>query len=47
VDMRVGTEISLAEVLKKYFGFASFKGNQELIIRNVLIGKDTFVIISS
>jgi ATP-dependent DNA helicase RecQ len=42
--MRVGTEISLTEVLKKYFGFTSFKGNQELIIRNVLIGKDTFVL---
>jgi ATP-dependent DNA helicase RecQ len=42
--MRVGTEISLTEVLKKYFGFNSFKGNQELIIRNVLIGKDTFVL---
>ncbi len=42
--MRVGTEISLTEVLKKYFGFTSFKGNQELIIRNVLLGKDTFVL---
>ena len=42
--MKVGTEISLTEVLKKYFGFNSFKGNQELIIRNVLIGKDTFVL---
>lgn len=42
--MRVGTEISLTEVLKKYFGFTSFKGNQELIIKNVLIGKDTFVL---
>ncbi len=42
--MKVGTEISLTEVLKKYFGFDSFKGNQELIIRNVLIGKDTFVL---
>jgi ATP-dependent DNA helicase RecQ len=42
--MRVGTEISLTEVLKKYFGFTSFKGNQELIIRNVLVGKDTFVL---
>ena len=42
--MSVGTEISLSEVLKKYFGFSRFKGNQELIIRNVLAGKDTFVL---
>ncbi len=30
--------------LKEYFGFASFKGNQEAVIRNVLEGKDTFVL---
>jgi ATP-dependent DNA helicase RecQ len=30
--------------LKKIFGFDSFKGNQEAIIKNVLDGKDTFVI---
>jgi ATP-dependent DNA helicase RecQ len=42
--MSVGTEISLSEVLKRYFGFTRFKGNQELIIRNVLAGKDTFVL---
>jgi ATP-dependent DNA helicase RecQ len=42
--MSVGAEISLSEVLKKYFGFTRFKGNQELIIRNVLAGKDTFVL---
>lgn len=35
---------SLNELLKKIFGFDSFKGNQELIIRNLLDGKDTFVI---
>src|SRR5512133_985747 len=34
----------LHEVLKKVFGFDSFKGNQEAIIRNVLANKDTFVI---
>ncbi|MDR2065833.1 MAG: DNA helicase RecQ [Prevotellaceae bacterium] len=37
-------EISLAGELKKYFGFDSFKGNQEDIIRNVLNGNDTFVL---
>ena len=30
--------------LKKVFGFESFKGNQEAIIRNVLAENDTFVI---
>lgn len=35
---------SLKVLLKKTFGFTSFKGNQEEIIENVLAGKDTFVI---
>jgi ATP-dependent DNA helicase RecQ len=34
----------LHENLKKYFGFDSFKGNQEKIITNVLAGHDTFVL---
>ena len=34
----------LREKLKEYFGFSSFKGNQEAVIRNVLSGKDTFVL---
>ncbi len=42
--MKVISGDSLVEVLKKYFGFTSFKGNQEAIIRNVLAGKDTFVL---
>jgi superfamily II DNA/RNA helicase len=42
--MSVSPEISLLEVLKKHFGFTSFKGNQELIIRNVMAGNDTFVL---
>ena len=29
---------------KKYFGFDSFKGNQEKVITNVLKGKDSFVL---
>ncbi|MCK9421764.1 MAG: DNA helicase RecQ [Bacteroidales bacterium] len=37
-------EHKLFEVLKKVFGYDSFKGNQEDIIRNVLANKDTFVI---
>ncbi|MBO5875944.1 MAG: DNA helicase RecQ [Alistipes sp.] len=34
----------LYDKLKEYFGFSSFKGNQEAVIRNVLDGKDTFVL---
>ncbi|MDD4361415.1 MAG: DNA helicase RecQ [Bacteroidales bacterium] len=34
----------LAESLKLYFGFDTFKGNQEAIIRNIMEGKDTFVL---
>ncbi len=35
---------NLTEALKKYFGFDKFKGDQERIIRNLLDGKDTFVL---
>ena len=35
---------NLTETLKKYFGFDTFKGDQELIIRNLLDGNDTFVL---
>ncbi len=34
----------LHDKLKEYFGFTSFKGNQEAVIRNVLDGHDTFVL---
>jgi ATP-dependent DNA helicase RecQ len=37
-------DYKLHEVLKKVFGFDSFKGNQEAIIENILNNKDTFVI---
>lgn len=36
--------IDLSGELQKRFGFNTFKGNQEAIIRNVLDGKDTFVL---
>ncbi len=36
--------VNLSAELKKYFGFDTFKGNQEAIIRNLLAGKDTFVL---
>lgn len=37
-------EINLQALLKRHFGFTSFKGNQEAIIRNVLNDKNTFVL---
>ena len=37
-------DINLTELLKRYFGFDSFKGDQEAIIKNVLSGHDTFVL---
>lgn len=36
--------LNLTEPLKWYFGFETFKGDQEAIIRNVLAGRDTFVL---
>ncbi len=42
--MSVGADISLKDNLKKYFGFDAFKGNQEVVIRNVLEGNDSFVL---
>ena len=38
------TLLSLNEQLKEFFGFASFKGQQEGVIKNVLKRNDTFVI---
>ena len=35
---------NLVEILKKNFGFDTFKGEQEAVIRNLLDGKDTFVL---
>lgn len=37
-------EVNLTLKLKQYFGFDKFKGDQEAIIRNVLDGNDTFVL---
>lgn len=36
--------LSLTEALQEYFGFTAFKGNQEKIIKSLMDGKDTFVI---
>ncbi len=38
------TTETLRDALQQYFGFDSFKGNQEAIIKSVLNGEDTFVI---
>lgn len=35
---------TIHDYLKKYFGFDTFKGNQEPIIKNVIAGRDTFVL---
>lgn len=35
---------TLTESLKEYFGFSAFKGNQEAIIRNLMDGNNTFVL---
>ncbi len=43
METAVGSE--LKEALKKHFGFNQFKGEQEEIIKSVLDGNDTFVII--
>lgn len=37
-------EIDLHSALKKYFGFTGFKGLQEEVIKNVIEGNNTFVI---
>lgn len=41
---QVAEALSLKGHLKKVFGFSKFKGEQEEVIKNILNGKDTFVI---
>ena len=38
------SNMTIKEALKEYFGFDSFKGNQEEIIESLLAGKDTLVL---
>ncbi len=40
----VSTKLNLKKALNEHFGFESFKGEQEKIIKSILSGKDTFVI---
>lgn len=42
--MIVDQQTNLKAHLKEYFGYSQFRGNQELIIRNILSRKNTFVI---
>jgi ATP-dependent DNA helicase RecQ len=42
--MEIAVEKGLRESLKKVFGFDQFRGNQEPIIRNLMDGNNTFVI---
>lgn len=40
----MANQINLSEKLKFYFGFDSFKGNQEAVIEEVMAGHDAFVL---
>lgn len=42
--MMLDVDTSLQQCLQKFFGFDSFKGQQEAIITSLMEGKDTFVI---
>jgi ATP-dependent DNA helicase RecQ len=43
-DVMIDESNDLLVALHKYFGFDKFKGAQEPVIRNLLAGNDTFVI---
>ena len=42
--MVVSQEVELKEKLQEYFGFNNFRGNQEIIINNLMSGRNTFVL---
>ncbi len=42
--MEVTADVSLRELLKQIFGYGNFKGDQEAIVRSLLDGNDSFVI---
>jgi ATP-dependent DNA helicase RecQ len=44
VAITANAKLDLKQELLKYFGFDTFKGEQEKIIKSILSGKDTFVI---
>jgi len=44
MDASVASKLNIKKELQKYFGFDTFKGEQEKIIKSILSGRDTFVI---
>ncbi len=42
--MEVNSSVSLRELLKQIFGYGAFKGDQEAVVKSLLDGNDTFVI---
>ena len=40
----MANDATIHDYLKRYFGFDTFKGTQEPIIKNILSGRDTFVL---
>ena len=44
MDVASNTKLNLKKELLQYFGFDTFKGEQEKIIKSILSGRDTFVI---
>ncbi len=42
--MEVTSGISLRDLLKQIFGYGAFKGDQEAIVKSLMAGKDSFVI---
>ncbi|MDD4609430.1 MAG: DNA helicase RecQ [Bacteroidaceae bacterium] len=40
----MGSKVDLSKQLKKFFGFDTFKGNQEVVIKDLLEGNDIFVL---
>jgi len=41
---RSNDKFGLMELMKSFFGFSTFKGNQEAIINNLMEGRNTFVV---
>ncbi len=42
--MEVTADVSLRDLLKQIFGYGNFKGDQEAIVKSLLAGSDSFVI---
>src|SRR5882757_8599423 len=42
--VKANVKVNLKKELQQYFGFDAFKGEQEEIIKSILAGRDTFVI---